>query len=55
MIYSYNHGPLSKEAKDYLAEGNRNEEDWKGIWTGHYERKEVCQELFFKGDDEDER
>lgn len=55
VIYSYNHGSLSEEAMAYLAEGNRNEEDWKGIWTGHDGRKEVCQELFFEGGDEDER
>lgn len=35
---------------EYLNIGNRNKEDWKKIWTGGENRKNVCQELFFGED-----
>ena len=50
VIYRFTKGSLPKTGRTDLKNKNRNEEDWKKIWTGGNNRKDGCQELFFNGE-----
>lgn len=52
VIYRFNRGSLSRVARDYLEEGNRNPDDWYNVWPAN--RRDICQNLFFGGEGEDE-
>lgn len=52
VIYRFNIGSLSRDAQDYLEEGNRNPDDWYNVWPAN--RRDICQNLFFGGEGEDE-
>ncbi len=51
VICRFNSGSLSAEIQRYLEDGNWDRDDWYSVWPAN--RRDVCQNLFFGGEEDD--
>ena len=53
VICRFNTGHLPEEALNYLKDGNRDRDAWYNVWPEN--RRDICQNLFFGGEEDNDK